>query len=613
MRSAVRCSPQVDVCTEATRSRRPTCQLLLQWGLAGLMLAFATANSFAATPAQQRCERMAQNLAQQEQRGLDPAQLNRAQKQYERMCRGVSAGGSDRHPRPAEHQRSAIQAPLASQPSPAPTASFTRTQTEDNFADWDRELNAQCDNRTPDGRTRCAQTKIDRAVQEGRLSAAEKVTPTATLCALDSDHPRCRAASAPPRQQQFSMWSAVEYARCARESTPGQNRDHCARTLVEQASQLGLISAGAVERCRAQWSQGGKDQTEPLSVFLCLEGSARQEEMMTSRILRSKPAHASGNSIAPNGYRQPQAVTNIYAGRFSEVPTQASLGGPYFIQALNELGSSCPELGVIAVQIQLAQQMARSQRELIERAARGQASREGTQAAVAAIVVGLALMEDCDGKSSHEERQQCESRKEDLMTQPESRDAVHDMALLVKRHACTSLETRRFTDNLGRWLMTPPALRSPLAWAQGLPQQALYQAMFENCRRQAGDGAADAWCGCYVEQFSRTRPGTRAHPAAHAATAHETAFVGDSEAWFVPSDLSTCDAHLDRLKAWRRTQSPEATTACLMGQTPVTESVVPGLQACRYRTAWGEIELRSTQCQPRLTARYWGDQVIQCP
>lgn len=642
------------------------------------MLAFAATSAMAATTPEQRCERMAQNLTALEQRSTNSALIASAQRQYERMCRAVRAGRVVTTPMPTGNEPSAAQAPRANQSPPPPSAPFVRVKTQGYFADWERELNARCDSQTPDGRTRCAQIKIDHAVQEGRLSAAEvqscpSIEPSAgrsrqdsgamrelqarrmgglggdaywkwsavggcklaervqqtfaaiappasgspqagaSMCALDSDHPTCRAVAEPLRQRRFSMWSAAEYARCARESMPGQNRDrdHCARTIVQQAGELGLISATAVERCRTQWSQERKERSEELTVYLCLEQGARLEELMTSRILRTQPPPVSGGSLPINGYRQPQAIAGIHAGRFSEIPPQSG-DGPYFHQALGELGEACPGLGVLAMQMQLVQQMNRRQFEMIERAARGQATREEAQSAVASIAVGLVMMENCDGKNTHEERERCEQDKKDLMTLPESRDAVHDVGLLVKRHTCTSDDTRRFATNLGRWLMMPQAKRSPVAWAEGMPQKAQYLAMFDNCRRQAGDGAADAWCGCYVEQFSKTRPGTRAHPVEQAATAHYTAFIGGSDAWFAPSELQACDAHLEELKTWRRTQSPEKTTACLIGQSPIANTIAPALQACRYRTAWGEVEWRGTQCQPRLTARYWGSEAVQC-
>lgn len=678
MRSAVEHARHGDAGTRAKRSCPPPPRPVWRWVLGGWVLAFAAGSGVAATTPEQRCERMAQNLAALEQRSTNPAQVARAQKQFERMCRAAPTGSTATPPTPTGNEPSTAQAPRANPSPPAPSAPFARAKTGGYFADWERELNAKCDSQTPDGRTRCAQMKIERAVQEGRLSAAEveaclpseppagrtrqrseathelqarrmgslggdaywkwstagscklaervqqtfaaiappapRSTQTAaTMCALDSDHPLCRAAAEPPRQRRFSMWSAAEYARCARESTPGQNRDpdYCARTVVAQAGQLGLLSATAVERCRAQWSRGPRERSEDLATYLCLEQGARLEELMTSRILRTQSAPVSGGSFPINGYRQPRAIAGIHAGRFSEVPPQSG-DGPYFHHALAELGEACPRLGVLDVQMQLIQQMTRRQSEMLERAARGQASREEAQSAVASIAIGLAMMENCDGKDTHEERERCEQDKKELMTLPESRDAVHDVRLLVKRHACTSDDTRRFATNLGRWLMMPPAKRSPLAWAEGMPQKAQYLSMFDNCRRQAGDGAADAWCGCYVEQFSKTRPGTRAHPVEQAATAHHTAFVGESDAWFVPSGLQACDAHFEELKTWRRTQSPEKATACLLGQTPIADTIAPALQACRYRTAWGEIELRGKQCQPRLTARYWGGETVEC-
>ena len=676
MRTPMQWSRQVDTHADANRPVPPLWWQILRLTAPGCVLAFAMGNAFAAT-ARTPCERMAENLTQMEQRSYHPSMLARAQARYERMCRSSAAGRTADTQQPAVNHQAAPQASAQISSPPAPETSFARIKTDGHFADWDRELSSQCDNGTANGRTRCAQLKIDRAVKEGRLSASEveaclpaghqtdssrqgsaaqrelqsrrlgslggdafwkwsatgscklvervqqtfaAVTPpahkpmqTATACALDTDGPQCRAATEPPQQRRFSQWSAVEHGRCARESTPGQNRerDYCARTVVERAGDLGLISATAIDHCRTQWTQGNKERTEYSAIHLCLENSARLEDVMTSRILRLEPAPVSGASLPAKGYRQSAAVAAIHAGDFSQVPP-LNEDGTYFYQALNELGQACPGLGIAAMQMQLIQLTIQRQREMMERAARGQGTREEAQAVAVSIAIGMVMMEDCDAKDSLEERQQCQQGKDNLNTLPESRDAVHDMALLVKRHTCNGNETRRFATNLGRWLMTPPAKRSPLVWAEGSPKQAEYRAMFDHCRRQAGDGAADAWCGCYVEQFSKTRPGTRAHPVEHAATAHATAFVGGHDAWFVPAQLGDCNPLREELKSWRRTRSLETATACLLGQTPVANAVAPSLLACRYRTAWGEIEYRNQQCPPRLTARYWGSEAVPC-
>ena len=541
----------------------------------GIVLLFAVANGAAASDSSE-CERLAQSLERLEQRSVDQPLIASARRQYERRCRawpvdrGASIGPAGSMARP-----SPMGQPAA--PSRAPTLPSADSAARDTHA-------------TP-------------------KASSDRV---ATTCALDADHPLCRSATQAPRQRSFSHWSAVNYSRCAQESSPGQprDRDYCARSLVEQARRLGLVSGAAVERCHMQWIQNNENRSESLAIYQCLEKASHTEGMMTSRILTMTPATV-GVSLPSNGYRQPEAMAAIHAGKFSQVPPLRG-DGTYFHQALGQLGEMCPALGVEAIQLQMVQQLVRRQQEIMGRAARGQVTHDEAQAIVASIVVGMAMMEDCEAKEFPEERQRCERSKQDLMTLPESRDAVHDVSLLIKRHACTSNETGRFAANLGKWLLTPVATRSPLAWADGHPQQGRYRAMFENCRRQGGDGSADAWCGCYVQQFSTTRSGTRAHPIEHAATASQTAFVGDSDSWFVPSQLLACEPHLEQLKAWRRAQAPEKATACLIGQSPVPESVLPELKACRYRAAWGEIEVRNQQCHPQLLARTWGGEAVRC-
>jgi len=36
------------------------------------------------------------------------------------------------------------------------------------------------------------------------------------------------------------------------------------------------------------------------------------------------------------------------------------------------------------------------------------------------------------------------------------------------------------------------------------------------------------------------------------------------------------------------------------------------LKACRYRTAWGQIEVQLSQCAPKLFAYQWGDEPVAC-
>jgi hypothetical protein len=85
--------------------------------------------------------------------------------------------------------------------------------------------------------------------------------------------------------------------------------------------------------------------------------------------------------------------------------------------------------------------------------------------------------------------------------------------------------------NLSSWLLLPTHRRYAISWTQGQPRAGEYDTMFENCRRQAGDGMADGWCGCYVKQYSVAKPGTRASPVDVMANAKTTAFVGDYRVW----------------------------------------------------------------------------------
>jgi hypothetical protein len=637
-------------------------------------------------PRQSGCDRLAKTLDRMRHSGAQSTErLARAQAQYERRCGPRTDAGETTD---VGRTPGGFQAPMESgmplqnaaqkQPPEAMAPKPSAVKTDGYFEDWDRALDSQCDNSHAEGRTRCAQIKIDRALAERRLSLSEveaclrpeaaagrsaagrsasmrelqarrmaslggdaywkwngagdcklaervkqtfvaeappKPAPAAGQspfpCALDPMRPECRAVSELQRKS-FSAWEAGFYSRCARESVPGQGRDHCARSLVEQASRGGLVSASAIEGCRAEWSRGSQGEPEFMAIHLCLTRRAQLEDAMTSTILRTTPRRMLEPALSRNGYRQPEAMAGIYAGddgRMLEVNSDPV----YFLNALAQLWEACQDPHILQVQLQLWQQARQRQRDAMERAAKGKGTREDAQVLAASFAIGLAALEDCAAKPDFAERDLCEKSKKETLSLPGSQDATHDVKLLVRRHTCNGRETVRFTRNLSSWLLMPPAKRNAMAWAARSPQLAQYQAMFENCRRQAGDGAADAWCGCYVRQFSQTQPGSRAYPVDVVATARQTAFVGEKNAWFAPDDLSVCDPFREEVLTWRRvSSSSQATTACLVGQTVIPESVAPELKACRYRTAWGEIEVRNSQCRPHLLAQLWGDEVVNC-
>ena len=152
-----------------------------------------------------------------------------------------------------------------------------------------------------------------------------------------------------------------------------------------------------------------------------------------------------------------------------------------------------------------------------------------------------------------------------------------------------------------------------MSWSLSSPKAAEYETIFQNCRRQAGEGVADSWCGCYARKYSQAQSGTRASPVEVMAGAKSSAFVGEETAWFTPPDLSDCAALRQEVSTWRTWALPsQRVTACLAREGPASNSLSPDMKACRYRTGWGEIEVRQALCAPRLFAHQWGGEPVSC-
>ncbi|HRH87580.1 MAG TPA: hypothetical protein PLO41_12080 [Rubrivivax sp.] len=561
-----------------------------------------------------------------------------------------------------------------------------------SFSEWDRALSAACDERTPHGRTSCAQVKIDKALAEGRLRQADvaacaegsqpgiaqspqsqterdlrqqerqarrraslggdaywnwstlgcdlanrvrqtfqEATPetaprragaaaergaTAALdprqCEILPHAPQCRQGRRPAQRETYRSFAAGAHADCVAAGGAGP-RDRCAREVVEQAIAARLVSAQAVQGCRDEWSVGRREAPEHAEVYECLGRRAMVEEASASLVVRSAP-RSSVAAWRTDGYRRADTLAAIQAADWPHVPARPD-DGAYFLNAFGQLNAACPALGLSSVALRLAEAAVQNMHRSVTRAASGQ----GSMGDLATVLGGanelLKAMRDCDSLWHDEPRQNaCLAERDSAFSMPQSVDARRDVALLLSRHRCDGPETRTFAKNLSTWLLLSPDQRYAMSWALGDPKAAEYDAIFENCRRQAGEGAADAWCGCYVRRYSLTRVGSRAAPLEAMQAVRVSAFIGEQGAFFVPADLDECRPQRERLTAWRRTQGPSQTvTACLARQAPMTAAVTPDLKACTYRTAWGEVEWRQPECVPRLYSGLWGGDAVACP
>ncbi|MCU0920228.1 MAG: hypothetical protein MUF16_07810 [Burkholderiaceae bacterium] len=566
-------------------------------------------------------------------------------------------------------------APRIEEPSPsvAPTASTPRVQTPGSFTDWDKAIEAECrvSGGGPDARTRCAQVKIERAISEGRLTQDDVVAcvPDASVsrpgstersvrqrevqarrqsalggdalwkwedregCALaqrvrltfaDSSETKVTAqaqAGCVPQAsggktcgdadtlvpQGYADIGDGEFLHCISEAVPGTTRAQCAEQAIQKGRSAGVVSSQAVAACRA----GARAEAQSVDTHTCLSERARLEVMTSSRVLQAR-ARTSPPKIEVTGYKRGDLIGHLSSADWPWMPRDESLP-VYALNLYGKLDEACPDTGYAATMQTLVKRRTEALREALRKVAGGQGQVEDIGPLLTAAGGLLAGMEDCYRRPQWE-TQTCLEEQRRRTSLPPSPEADHDARRWLQQFRCSSAETRRLTDGLSQWLLLPDAQRGSMVWALKHPRGSEYSRLFENCRLQAGAGQADSWCGCYARQHSLTTPGTRATPQVHVDTAWQSAFVGESGAWFQPADLNVCERERKLLELWRSAQRQQQRgTACLVGQQAVADSVRPELQACRYRTAWGEIEFRSSpECRPRLFAHQWGGNPVSC-
>lgn len=564
-------------------------------------------------------------------------------------------------------------APRVEEPLPAvaPAAPTPRVQTPGNFTDWDKAIEAEC--RAAGGgagvRTRCAQVKIERAISEGRLTQVEvdACVPGASRpgaserdvrqretqarrqsplggdalwkwvgregCALAQ---RVRLTFADPGETKAPAQASVgcvpkasggktcdgvdtlvpqgyadigngEFLYCIGEAPPGTTRAQCAQQAMDKGRAAGVLSSQAVAVCQAL----ARTDAQAVDTHRCLAERARLEVMTSSRVLQgSAPKSPPRHSLA--GYKRSDLLGHLLSADWPWMPRDESLP-VYTLNLYGTLAEACPDTGYADTLQTLVRLRTEAMRDALRQAASGQGRVEDIGPLLTVAGGLLTAMEDCYRRPDWEV-QACLKEQHRRTSLPPSPEADSDARRWLQQFKCGSAETRRLANGLSEWLLMPDAQRGSMVWALKHPRLSEYSRLFENCRRQAGGGYADAWCGCYARQHSRTNSGTLAHPQTHVDTAWQSAFVGEAGAWFQPSDLNVCERERRSLEQWRNVQrQPQRTTACLISQQGIADSVRPELQACRYRTAWGEIEFRSSPvCRPVLYAHQWGDAPVSC-
>lgn len=665
------------------------------WASALLVLVGVAAAQAQTTREERLCQSMARHLERLEASPRTrPETLAHAGQQYRQRC-------ADAVPAPAA--AAAVAAPAAqSAAAPAPPSAAARRKTPGRFADWNAALDEQCrqwpDGDAADGRTRCAQLKIDHALAEQRLDRAEvdactavdaaapparsttarqseamtrrmaslggpaywawdghggcrlaqRVRSTFTdadaspamaakggtvsqaqararLCETDARLPFCAGATALSggRELPYWRWQSQATSQCVAQPAAGRARDHCARSVVERALGEGRVALAAVDACRARWQGGDRSEPEMMAVDQCLLALALLEQAATSRVAAATPAGVAGPAapvpggppgLSLQGLSRADLVAPLYAGDLARVPSSAE-DLRYLLTSFGRLNEACPNLGLAGTAMQIAQAQVRQTQEAVMRGLSGRGSAADAVIALGAANEMMKTLPDCERiVDDRPRREACIAERDSAFQVQRSPAGVADATRLIERHGCDSVQMTRYAQQLSAWLLAPAGSHGGLAGLDKHPQAAALARLFDNCRRQAGNGVADAWCGCYVRNFANSPRGTRSAPAEVLDAAAHSAFIGGPQAWYAPPDIGECERHWPAVERWRREQAAARAlvTACLVQQQPAEVVLMPDLKLCRYRSGVGVVELRAAQCPDRLHVQEWGSEAVSC-
>lgn len=565
-------------------------------------------------------------------------------------------------------QDTTARAETPAMPSVAAPGEPSRLKTEGTYVDWHQSTTRNCKTDTSNGRSACAQTLIDRALSEGRLlqtdvsgcGQAEAPAPTGSARSAQIDEIKRQAAarkamalgdaavrdwegvgsscklaalvkntfaavgpptvlmpggpSRDPQDQQVERFDARWFAQvvrvCHGEGQRDRPRDYCARRALDLGVSRNRLSSAALDTCRAAATQGG--EPDYLAVYACIERAGLIETARGSTIVTAIPSRLRAGTPPP-GLKRPDIIAALQAGDWAHLPLRDVSDGNYYLNAFVELGSACPSAEHELAAMRVAATQVANTRLALDRVAKGGGDQHDmSKLLVFAGKILAAPPDDCDKYLRNPSLyQMCMKEREAFFSPPPSPQAVHDVALLVRQQTCTTPALRSFTANLVTALTLPSHSLGAMNWALGTARAAEYEGIFANCRRQAGDSAADGWCACYVRNYSAVTAGGTRTPAEAVQHVRSSAFFGNN--FFDPGDLPRCETARKDISSWRqaRASAPQA-SACLLSQAPLADALQPGTRACRYRTAWGEIELRQTSCPQTLQTNQWGGELVTC-
>lgn len=408
----------------------------------------------------------------------------------------------------------------------------------------------------------------------------------------------------------FSEWATYAYSACANlpaDRQGGGDRDYCPKTVVATALQLGLISDVAITDCRSAPQR--PQQSEALSLYNCLERRSFNEMSKSSSTVVSGPTSEKTSTLNTKGLMKPTLVAAIHAADWAGVPPSDHLDWVYFLTTFQQISERCPNIVSKTSVLELEISIANKNIESVKRATSGQGSSQDIALAAWAAAKVLSH-EDCNQHIDYE-YESCQARNEEREKPLESPEAERDVKVLLDRYGCGQ-EINTYASNFKKSQSLKYQQLGARHYIDNLSNAgdvAKYRRIFENCAHQAGDGAAYAWCGCYVKGLSLVRGGYANPPEAVAAASRSAFFKGIG---YLPSDSHECLSSGEvMINSWRSAHTP-FTTACLLSSTSATGSTTPGLMACEYKTAWGQILVRDKNCESSISSKTWGDIPINC-
>ena len=569
-------------------------------------------------------------------------------------------------PQPAQQTTARAETPATA--SVATSGEPSRLKTEGTYLDWYQSAAVNCKTDSPNGRSACAQILIDRALSERRLRQTDLSTcgqaeaPPVTLsgrsaqieevkrqaaarkaaaigdaaardwegvgssCNLAALVKSTFAAVAPPATVRLggplrdhenlapekfeAHWFTQIMRVCTGEGQRDRPRDFCARRTLELGVSHNRLSSAALDACRTAASPGG--EPDYLTVYACIERAGLIETAKGSTIVKATPPRGRATETPP-GLKRLDIIAALQVGDWAHLPLREVSDGNYYLNAFVELGSACPSAEHEIAAMRVAAAQVANTRLALDRVASGGGDKHDLGKLL--VFAGKILAPPPDNCDKHLRspslHQMCMNERDAFFSPPPSPEAVHDMALIVRRQGCTTPALRGLATNLASALTLPSHSFGSMNWAKGTARAAEYEGIFDNCRRQAGDGAADGWCACYTRNYSAVSTGGTRTPAEAVQHVRSSAFFGNN--FFNPGDLERCEPARKDISTWRQGQAKAAqTSACLLSQVPLADALQPGVKACRYRTAWGEIELLQTNCPQTLQTNRWGSELVTC-